>query len=572
MIHPTSIRCCCSCYEFGALLKDPTLLGSVFPVDASCEDVEVDAEMSFLDAFVHSARQNGARAYIPRSERGGVDELDDLDAEDDAGWKFDQYAKPELPVQDAFADPEPMAAPMSAEGTGDAIDDFESAPVEEVGLQAAAGPWSASGLNEDNEPEPEPEPVAAPSAGEYDFDPVAAAPVAAAPAAADEPEYDEVWVEEEIIEEPPELTEKEKMAAMMFGGIAPAAQKREPIRRIVRKKIRVPRNKSGAAPAPAPASGGGDFDDMLGLGAPAPPAPPAAAPAASNDAFGLDDLLGGGGAPAPSSGGGGLDIFGGGGGGGGAPDYQNLQVGGAIAGMLGANPRVPASGNELMGNNSSLYASGFRVKLPQQVVLVIFLSNASGSALSNVQVSFNLPANTVKAAFAGEPMPSVAGGVATFASIGAGDSVTLVAKLSLASPNGTMMSGIQAMAKYGGESLQFTVPTSVTDWIRPSKITTAQFGPAWTKKLPARKGAGGTGISAPQDFMSRIAQATGLHPVQAIARTKEGILAGVVAGTGGRMTAMAHGKVTGTGGVNLTVKSQVKPFADAIFEACIASL
>ena len=536
----------------------------MFPVDASCEDVEVDAEMSFLDAFVHNALQNGARAYIPRAERGGVDELDELDGEDEGGWKFDQYAKPEIPVE-TFV--EPAAAQdvpaMDDEGGEDA---FEEPEEEAGGLQAAAGPWSASGLMEETEEVAPPEPEPAAAVVSESLDPFDAGEPLPEPASTveDEPEYDEVWVEEEVIEEPPELTEKEKMAAMMFGGIAPAAQKREPIKRIIRKKIRVPRNKSGgtAAPAPAPV---GDFDDMLGL-APSPAPAPASG---GGDAFGLDDLIGGG---APASGGGDLDIFGGGGGGGGAPDYQNLQVSSAIAGMLGSNTRVPSSGNELIGNDSSLYVSGFRVKMPQQVIVVIFLSNASGSPLSNVQVSFNLPANTVKAAFAGDPMPRVAGGVATFGSIGAGDSVTLVAKLSLASPNGAIMPGIQGAAKYGSGTLQFTVPTSVTDWIRPSQITTAQFGPAWTKKLPAQKGTGGSGISSPDQFMNRIAEATGLHPVQAIARTKEAILAGVVAGTGGRMTAMAHGKVAPNGSVNLTVKSQVKAFADALCSACIGAL
>ena len=542
----------------------------MFPVDASCEDVEVDAEMSFLDAFVHNALANGARAYVSREERGGVDELDDLDGEDEGGWKFDQYAKPEIPAE-TFVEPvaaQDVPEPMGGGGEdGDATDAFAEPEEEEpMGLQAAAGPWSSSGLVEETEEVAPPEPT--PQVSEPNLDPFDAGepmPEPVAPAGPVEPEYDEVWVEEEVIEEPPELTEKEKMAAMMFGGIAPAAQKREPIKRIIRKKIRVPRNKSGATAAPAPAPVG-DFDDMLGL-APEPAPAPASG---GGDAFGLDDMFGGG-APAPSSGGD-LDIFGGGGDSGGAPDYLNLQVSSAIAGMLGSNTRVPSSGNELIGNDSSLYVSGFRVKMPQQVILVIFLSNASGSPLSNVQVSFNLPANTVKAAFAGDPMPRVAGGVATFASIGAGDSVTLVAKLSLASPNGATMSGIQGIAKYGSESLQFTVPTSVTDWIRPSPISTAQFGPAWTKKLPAQKGSGGSGISSPEQFMNTIAEATGLHPIQAIARTKEAILAGVVAGTGGRMTAMAHGKVAPNGSVNLTVKSQVKAFADAVFAACIEAL
>ena len=120
-----------SCYEFSALVKDPALLGAVFPVDASCEDVEVDAEMSFLDAFVHNALQSGAKAYIPRAERGGVDELDELDGEDEGGWKFDQYAKPEIPVE-TFVEPAAAEdvpdAMLDDEGGEDAFEEPEEEP------------------------------------------------------------------------------------------------------------------------------------------------------------------------------------------------------------------------------------------------------------------------------------------------------------------------------------------------------------------------------------------------------------------------------------------------------------
>ena len=41
----------------------------VLPMDASCEDLEVDASLSFLDTFVSEALAKGASAYKPPHQR-----------------------------------------------------------------------------------------------------------------------------------------------------------------------------------------------------------------------------------------------------------------------------------------------------------------------------------------------------------------------------------------------------------------------------------------------------------------------------------------------------------------------
>ena len=43
---------------------------AVLPLDASCEDLEVDASLSFLDSFVSEALAKGAQAYQPPHLRG----------------------------------------------------------------------------------------------------------------------------------------------------------------------------------------------------------------------------------------------------------------------------------------------------------------------------------------------------------------------------------------------------------------------------------------------------------------------------------------------------------------------
>ncbi|URE24712.1 AP-4 complex subunit [Musa troglodytarum] len=60
-------------YELQALLcLHSQAVESVIPLDASCEDIEVDRNLSFLDSFVQQSIEKGARPYIPEIERSGM--------------------------------------------------------------------------------------------------------------------------------------------------------------------------------------------------------------------------------------------------------------------------------------------------------------------------------------------------------------------------------------------------------------------------------------------------------------------------------------------------------------------
>ncbi|XP_010909540.1 AP-4 complex subunit epsilon isoform X2 [Elaeis guineensis] len=60
-------------YELQALLGlDSQAVESVMPLDASCEDIEIDKNLSFLDSFVIQSIEKGARPYIPENERSGM--------------------------------------------------------------------------------------------------------------------------------------------------------------------------------------------------------------------------------------------------------------------------------------------------------------------------------------------------------------------------------------------------------------------------------------------------------------------------------------------------------------------
>lgn len=57
-------------YEFLALVHNPVLMAEVLPVDASCEDIEVDPKLPFLDSYTRRGVATGVfKPYIPREAR-----------------------------------------------------------------------------------------------------------------------------------------------------------------------------------------------------------------------------------------------------------------------------------------------------------------------------------------------------------------------------------------------------------------------------------------------------------------------------------------------------------------------
>ena len=53
------------CSELVELSQDFAVMQAVLPLDSSCEDLEVDSSLSFLDGFVSEALAQGAQAYQP---------------------------------------------------------------------------------------------------------------------------------------------------------------------------------------------------------------------------------------------------------------------------------------------------------------------------------------------------------------------------------------------------------------------------------------------------------------------------------------------------------------------------
>jgi hypothetical protein len=91
----------------------------------------------------------------------------------------------------------------------------------------------------------------------------------------------------------------------------------------------------------------------------------------------------------------------------------------------------------------------------------------------------------------------------------------------------------------------------------PLTITTSQFGQQWGSCHATSPASVTTGKIATLDMFMKECVKVGLHPIEAIAATNEGICAGMV--NGGAIVILVHGKVSPLGGgqtkLDLTVKS-----------------
>nr|CCA22889.1 Coatomer protein complex putative [Albugo laibachii Nc14] len=85
------------CFEYLALTKAPALMAQLFPEDASCEDIQVDSNLSFLTPFVEKAVAQGAPLYDPPQDSDEEEEFNMRKSRNSDRLNFEAYQKPELP-------------------------------------------------------------------------------------------------------------------------------------------------------------------------------------------------------------------------------------------------------------------------------------------------------------------------------------------------------------------------------------------------------------------------------------------------------------------------------------------
>lgn len=88
-------------YELQAVIGlDAHAVECILPSDASCEDIEIDKSLSFLDDYVQRSLEKGAQPYIPESERSEMLDIPNFRSQvqheaSTHGLRFEAY---ELPV------------------------------------------------------------------------------------------------------------------------------------------------------------------------------------------------------------------------------------------------------------------------------------------------------------------------------------------------------------------------------------------------------------------------------------------------------------------------------------------
>ena len=122
MVHTLFSRYCSArdpalqqrCLELKNLVEMPALMRQVLPVDASCEDIEIDVTLPMLSGYVQKALQAGARRYMDEMQREAagisVSGISRVGSSGNSGQalegsklRFDAYAKPQLPSPNSTA-------------------------------------------------------------------------------------------------------------------------------------------------------------------------------------------------------------------------------------------------------------------------------------------------------------------------------------------------------------------------------------------------------------------------------------------------------------------------------------
>lgn len=586
------------CHEFAALAARPALMKAVLPVDASSEDIDVDEALAFLQPFVAAAEAAGARPYAPPAP---------AEPEHGAGTgassalKFDAYAAPD--ANPTSLDPLAMGTSMGMAGGmgmggmpgagglfppagGDASgaggagapslglhfgnvkgawgregyrnaagNVLGTAPAGHAagpaggaggydagygaGASSAYGGSSSAGYGAPAAPEAAAAAVLGTSSGSAASSGSVAAAVAPAPVAPPAPR---------------ELTEREKLAASLFGGVVPgggassgggsgggglfggmgggsgssasagvgagssagvgmrragigagAAAPAVAVAPAVTPAAAVAPVVAPVVPAAvAPPAPTGDLLDIFG--GPAPAAAASAAPAANP----LGDLFGGpavaavrpaGPALNPAA----LTVP--------APLFDAL--GGAAAGAALKREPAAAAGNAVLGDDGVLSLSAHRIIAPDALHIALFVAHTGAGSpgpATNVTLTLTgLPYVSVTAARAHPPLagaaaPAPGNGVALpLGSIapGAFTCVLLSAVLVSPPPAGTPGGAMRASISYGNPRmggapaapLSAAVDIPNADALRPTPMDTAAFGGLWTN--PAMRGEAAASVPTP---------------------------------------------------------------------------
>lgn len=519
------------CLEILALLQQSETMVEVLPVDASCEDIDVDESLSFLHQYVATALQHGAKAYDPPADFLAM--LNDDDHDKKSTLNITPYAAPKIPVATSGmmggsgggvgggAGPSSSApAATAAATTAIGANGLPGAPAlggiptaSNIAAQQGNQLINTRGNNQvwGRKPEPPPPaPVVAAAAAAAVPTPTPVTPTApAATSSSPLPAAHHATISNDPTPPPPPqprvLTEKEKMAMALFGGVggassAPAAGSR-------RRSTATASASSSAVTSPAPA--------------------PSAAPV-----FGA----------APSSSSAGADLF---------ADMHTVSTSSSSSNGAAAAAPAPAPAaslglmDDLLGMDAGLSAPPVHVS-PAAAAPAHHHHHAMAAASSSSHdldlLSMGSPS------FAPQPSPHFAQPAAYAPSSSSGISGN-------SGSSNPITDVFAALDLSGGLSASSSAPAADAHNIMPFAINTAEFGRRW----------GSTPVEAKQSIpvahfprldleALRRAMPSTYHHVESIPQTQESIFAATVTNLGA--VVLIHAKIQAARRcVDLIVKS-----------------
>jgi len=239
-----------------------------------------------------------------------------------------------------------------------------------------------------------------------------------------------------------------------------------------------------------------------------------------------------------------------------------------LARDLGPAPRKTSPAvNKTASEDGTLHASYYFVHKEAEVALVLFVSNLVVRPQSRITAVIEVH-DSLKARFASEEGVEVITdglrGTFQFSRLSGESTVALCAFLSLAKL-GLLMS-IKISIVYTNDlnqpkRLQFSLPLSAFELIRPFAMTTDEYGKKWgtysqpnkiRKHLPA--------VTSIQALVELMKQQFNIHHIQTI--RMEAIAAGRLIGNNDLV--LIHGKVASPGVVELSVRASNKLLTDVV--------
>ncbi|KAH3743998.1 AP-4 complex subunit epsilon [Pelomyxa schiedti] len=134
------------CYEALALMKNPSVMVRVLPKDASCEDIEVDPRLAFLDHFTRSLPNPNGQRYIPKAQRSLLHTSSHTVSSKSATKLHFEYPAPSVPGEIQTAPPPPSTVQITQTvHPTSSVSSVSSSTLSMMSSSSKKSPWTLGG-------------------------------------------------------------------------------------------------------------------------------------------------------------------------------------------------------------------------------------------------------------------------------------------------------------------------------------------------------------------------------------------------------------------------------------------